>query len=298
MTIAASPGALTPAAAWGDTLHGRPVVDRVVRGLVPGHVRLWRDIAPDIDQSALDHHYISFHLGGGKSMTRRGDGCAQSVDAVLGSHSVVPAGAAYLWETRGPINFMHVYIAPRTLSDVVAHAFDRDPAHVALTPALGHDDRLIASLGMALCDELLHEQPQQAYIDDLMHLLVCRALRLHSNARDGLSPAQHALPPYRLRQALKFMEANLSRPIGVTEIAGAAGISLFHFSRSFREATGSSPYAHLLHRRIECAKTKLLFGNEPVATVAAACGFASAKQFSRMFARETGVSPATFRRRR
>lgn len=290
--------ALISASTWGDTLPGRPVVDRVVRGLVPGLVRQWQDIAPDIEQVALDHHYLSIHLGGGKSMTRRGDGGAESVDAVAGSHSIVPAGAAYRWETRGPINFMHIYLEPRTLAHVVAHAFDRDPAHVALDPALGHDDRLIASLGTALFDELVHEQPQQAYVDDLMHLLICRALRLHSNARGDLAGAQHALPPYRLRRAIDFMEANLSRSIGVTEIAGAAGVSLFHFSRAFREATGRSPYAWLLHRRIECAKTRLLFGDEPVAAVAAGCGFASAKQFSRMFARDAGVSPATFRRRR
>ena len=38
----------------GDTLPRPPVVDRVVRGLVPGHVRLWQDIAPGHRQVALD----------------------------------------------------------------------------------------------------------------------------------------------------------------------------------------------------------------------------------------------------
>lgn len=289
---------VTAAAAWGNTLSGLPTIDRVVRGLVPGHVRQWQNIAPDIEQLALDHHYISIHLGGPKILTRRGDGGAQIADAAEGSHSIVPAGSAYRWETRGPINFMHIYIAPNTLAQVIAHAFDRDPSRIALAPALGCDDRLVASLGAALCDELGHENPQQAYIDDLMHLIICRTLRLHSNARGGLMPAQHALPPYRLRRAIDFMEENIARQIGVTEIADASGISLFHFSRSFRAATGKSPYSYLLNRRIEMAKARLLSGDDCVKTVAAECGFANSKQLSRMFKREAGLSPTTFRRRR
>lgn len=285
-------------AIWGESLSGQPMLDREVRGLVPALVRRWRDIVPDIDQAALDHHYISVHLGGPKTLSRRGDGAALVRSVPNGAHSVVPAGAAFRWETRGPIDFMHIYLAPRTLSDVVTQAFDRDPAYVAFEPGLGSNDPLIRSLGVALLDELTHGEQQQAYIDDLMHLIVCRALRLHSNARSSAVAAQHALPPFRLRRAVEFIDANLAATIGVADIANASGVSIFHFSRAFREATGRSPYAYLLERRIETAKTILLIEDGPLGDIAARCGFASANQFSRMFKRETGLPPAAFRRQR
>lgn len=280
---------------WARTLSGAPVLEREITGLVPATVRHWSGINPAIDQSALNCHYVSIHLGGSKRLMRRGEGRTAIREVANGAYSVVPAGAAFQWDTHGPVDFMHVYFEPRVVDGVVERAFDRDPAGVALEENLGEDDPLIRTLAGHLLAELAQPDQQQAYIDDLLQLFLCRTLRLHSNARGSRPMARHALAPFRLRRALDFIEANLALHISVSDIARASGISRFHFSRAFQRATGKAPYAYLLERRIAAAKTLLLHSGLALADIGARCGFASASQFSRIFKSEVGTTPSGFR---
>ncbi len=282
-------------ALWARTLDADPILDRSFDGLVPASIRRWQGIDPAIDQFALDHHFISVHLGGAKRLSRHGEGRSETREVQNGAHSMIPAGTAFQWDTAGPIDFAHIYFSPRLVDQVVERAFDRDPAHVRVHEHLGSEDPLIRALACDLLREIAEGQPQQAYLDDLLHLLLCRALRLHSNARHAAPTARHSLAPYRLRRALDFIETSLGKPIGVIDIAGASGVSRFHFSRAFQRATGKAPYAYLLHRRIAAAKALLINSDRPLAEIGAACGFASPSQFSRMFKREVGASPGRFR---
>ncbi len=132
----------------------------------------------------------------------------------------------------------------------------------------------------------------------MLHLLLCRVLRLHSNARTSAPFARDVLAPFRLRRSLDFIEAHLGNQIGVGDIAAASGLSRFHFSRAFRQTTGSAPYAYLLGRRIAAAKMLLIKSERPLAEIAAQCGFTSLSQFSRIFKREISICPSHFRARK
>ena len=284
-------------ASWATSLPAAPVLDKAVSAIVPAHVRRWTGIAPMIDQAALDQHFISIHLGGAKRLFRSGEGSLRTRDVANAAYSIIPAGAAFQWNTEGPVDFAHIYFDTSVVNHVITEAFDRDPASVSLQEQLGQDDPLIGPLALSLLDELNVEHGNQAYLDDLTHLLLCRTLRLHSDAPNSAGCAQYALAPFRLRRALDFIESNLSMPIGVAEIATASGISAYHFSRAFRQSTGRPPYSYLLERRTELAKLLLAQGDLTVAEVAQRCGFASLGQFSRMFRRGAGASPSQYRDR-
>lgn len=281
--------------AWSETLSGSPILDKPIAALVPAHLRRWQGIAPDIEQAALDHHFVSIHLGGAKRLHRRGEGHSQSRDVADCAYSVIPAGSAFSWTTEGPVDFAHIYFAPSTLDHVIAEAFDRDPSRITFGDALGEEDLLTGSLALALIDELSGDDANRAYLDDLMHLLLCRMLRLHANVHDITDRARHALAPFRLRRAFEFIEENIAAPIGVTEMATASGVSPYHFSRAFRQTTGRPPYAYLLDRRIAKAKALLAESDASLTTIARQCGFTSLSQFSRMLRRDTGITPTRFR---
>lgn len=283
--------------AWGKSLSGAPVLDRAVPALVPVLVRRWQGIEPMISQAALDRHFVSIHLGGAKRLYRCGEGHRQTRDVEHASYSIVPAGAAFEWNTEGPVDFAHVYFDPAVVDRVIADAFEGDPASVVLQEGLGDRDPLLGTLALSLLDELSGDILNRAYLDDLTHLLLCRILRLHSNADSSKSGARHSLAPFRLRRAIDFIESHLAQPIGVTEIALASGISAYHFSRAFRQATGRAPYAFLTERRIACAKAMLARHEMTLTVIAEHCGFSSLSQFSRMFRQETGVTPSSFRDR-
>ncbi|MDQ2765421.1 MAG: AraC family transcriptional regulator [Pseudomonadota bacterium] len=282
---------------WGASLSGAPVLDRPINAFIPGLIRRWQSISPDIEQGALDQHFVSIHLGGPKRLSRRGEGSAQSRDVPTGAYSVIPAGAAFRWTTEGPVDFTHIYFTPDALNRVIGETFDRDPSRVVLAETLGEQDPLLTTIALSLIEELSGGDEDCAYLDDLMHLLLCRTLRLHSDVAVIIDRARHALAPFRLRRAIDFIEGNLAAPIGVPEIATACGVSPYHFSRAFRQATGRPPYAFLIERRIARAKTLLATKCDPLSDIARQCGFASLSQFSRAFRRDAGTTPTLFRDR-
>ena len=284
-----------PPAIWGETLSGTPILDRSLSHSIPIVVRRWRDIAPEIDQHALDQHFISVHLGGPKRLIRKGEGKTCSSDVENGVHSVVPFGAAFRWNTIGPVDFAHIYVAPATLHGMIAETFDRDPARIELHETLGSSDPLIRALAFSLLEEMESGDLHHAYVDEIVRLLLLRMLCLHSDVTLSESVARLSLAPFRLRRALEFIEANLNQPVGVADIAAASGISPYHFSRAFRHATGLPPYAYLLERRVAHSKNLLRDGNLTLRMIAEESGFSSLSQFSRMFRHCCGSTPTHYR---
>lgn len=68
------------------------------------------------------------------------------------------------------------------------------------------------------------------------------------------------------------------------------------FARRFRQATGHAPLKYLQRMRIETARGLLEKGRAPVDEIAARVGYQDPGAFRRVFKRETGLSPAEYRR--
>jgi AraC-like DNA-binding protein len=94
----------------------------------------------------------------------------------------------------------------------------------------------------------------------------------------------HALPqaagePDPIDKVRRHIETHLATPLPLVELAGIAGMSQFHFSRVFRDATGSSPHQYILSARVQAA-CRLLWdscarGDKSILDIALACGFGS-----------------------
>jgi transcriptional regulator GlxA family with amidase domain len=80
-------------------------------------------------------------------------------------------------------------------------------------------------------------------------------------------------------------------------MAAHANMSPRHFARAFRAETGVTPARYVERVRLEAARRRLEDTAEPVASVAAACGFGTAETMRRSFLRALGVGPAEYRRR-
>jgi len=78
-------------------------------------------------------------------------------------------------------------------------------------------------------------------------------------------------------------------------MAAVARLSLYHFARQFKAATGLPPHRYVIARRVERAKRLLQGGDLSLAEVAALAGFSDQSQFSRHFKRLVGVTPGQFR---
>jgi AraC family transcriptional activator FtrA len=70
-----------------------------------------------------------------------------------------------------------------------------------------------------------------------------------------------------------------------------------NFLRRFREATGATPKAWLLHERISRAQELIETTNEPIDRVAERCGFAATETFRLAFRKRVGLAPSKYRHR-
>lgn len=108
--------------------------------------------------------------------------------------------------------------------------------------------------------------------------------------RGGLSPA-------RLKKVAALVEQRLGDELSLDEMARAAGLSVFHFSRVFRQTTGMSPFQYVLKSRIGRARERLLEPHARIGEIALDCGFCDQAHLTRHFKRIAGVTPAVFVRR-
>ncbi len=103
-------------------------------------------------------------------------------------------------------------------------------------------------------------------------------------------------PPARhLLKAKDLADARYADPIGVDDMAAAAGLSRAHFSREFRRAFGDSPHAYLLTRRLERSAALLRTTDNSVAEICMSVGLTSVGSFTTSFRRMFGKSPTAYR---
>jgi AraC-like DNA-binding protein len=104
------------------------------------------------------------------------------------------------------------------------------------------------------------------------------------------------VPPARhLLRARDLADARYFEPLGVDDMASAAGLSRAHFSREFRRAFGEPPHAYLLTRRLERAAALLRTTDRSVADICLSVGLRSVGSFTTSFTRTFGVSPTAYR---
>ena len=98
-----------------------------------------------------------------------------------------------------------------------------------------------------------------------------------------------------LLRAKDLADARYADPLGVDDLAAAAGLSRAHFSREFRRAFGVSPHEYLLTRRLERAAALLRNTDRSVADICFSVGLQSLGSFTSSFTRAYGISPTAYR---
>jgi AraC-like DNA-binding protein len=118
---------------------------------------------------------------------------------------------------------------------------------------------------------------------------------LQSPAPDS-SEMVRVLAPWQARRVEAFIRAHLDEPIRIQALAEHTRLSVSYFFRAFRGSFGMAPHAFVMRCRTDRAMQLLVEGDEPIAQIAIACGFADQAHFSRAFARRMGSPPGVWRR--
>ena len=96
--------------------------------------------------------------------------------------------------------------------------------------------------------------------------------------------------------ALSSLHANPSHDWTLAELASDVGSSRTVLTERFTQLIGIPPMQYLTRWRLQLAANLLASSNEKVASIGEQVGYGSEAAFSRAFKRETGRSPAEYRR--
>lgn len=102
-------------------------------------------------------------------------------------------------------------------------------------------------------------------------------------------------PTYqRLRRVLDHLQEHYAESNRVATLADLAGLSVAQLERHFRRVFQLTPQQVLTKLRIEAAM-RMLQGDDSVAAIGLACGFADQSSFTRQFKATVGMPPRDYR---
>lgn len=221
------------------------------------------------------------------------DGHSHSVNRTKGTVVIEQRGCEqrFRWSTAASV--LAVQLSNTTLeqaAEAVPSSEDTKPVESAA------DDMRLSSLLFALERERIHGYPAgRLFVDGIEQALAAILVRYDGVARRTPQVYKGGLAPYRMKRVTEFINSHIEQEITLSELARDVGLSPSHFCSLFRKTSGKTPHQFVLHCRIQHAKTLLAQPRNSILDVALASGFRTHQHFSRIFRRQVGIPPSTYR---
>ena len=130
-------------------------------------------------------------------------------------------------------------------------------------------------------------------------MLVCLfrelLLTIHRRMTESI-PGISGFVQDEMTRAIHYFEEHYYEDISIEQYAASRSMSTSWFTRSFRNATGTSPMQYILQTRIRNAQTLLEITDDSISNIASIVGYDNPMYFSRLFSRAKGVSPTGYRK--
>jgi AraC family transcriptional regulator len=287
----------------------------------PGAKSLYRVLGTD-DRSVFAARWIfdSVHIASGhmrdavlscriagSAIVVRGDaGSVTRRRPCVGSVTFLDPDAPATWCSEGSAEVCHVYLSRDDLRRCAEADFGWT-GEARIRPLFGTEDPWLKGYFQMLVSEfdLLAEGSERAdplFIEQAEHLLMNHLLRRHAGtampdpAGTAHSHAANPLPAAALRHVEEYVAAHLTHDIRLADMASVACMSVGHFMRGFRAASGTTPHRYVLDQRLARARHLLRTTGLPIAQIAIDCGFKTPSHLSAKFRACTGISPSAYRR--
>ena len=105
---------------------------------------------------------------------------------------------------------------------------------------------------------------------------------------------KYRLSTEKMKDAMNYINENLSDKLLLKNIAAAACMSQTYFSSVFKKLNGISPWEYITIKRIEKAIFLIKTTNMTMLEIAGNCGFSSSSNFYKAFAKITGKKPTDY----
>lgn len=277
-------------------VFGRPSLDSALR--FPGHSRLlhYEIDGFDVRDIAFDAHLVAVALQPKPVRAYRRVGDVQRQEVIEpGGAIVVPQGARHDSTVPGRGIFIMAGLSQQTLEDTA------DMLEAARRPMLVPTFPEASDVGLAVLMQQaagivrVGDLARSVELDTHLHQIAVHLLSRYFGRTPGQRSLNYGLSPLQLRRVTDFVQAHLSAPLSIDQMAAQACLSRHHFLRQFRRATGLTPGQFLIRQRMALARRSLLQSREPVSNIALQCGFTTEAHFAHSFRKRFGQTPSQFR---
>ncbi len=196
-------------------------------------------------------------------------------------HSGVPAA-------KSPISYWGLCMDATVMTRSAGEIFEKE----GLEPELQHliaRDRILSERLKEIFANMVNPsgklEMESALLETVAHL-VSQYDNPKKMVRGGNEPRAVSL-------AKEFLSENLDEKVSLEDVAGAVGLSRYHFLRVFKRATGLPPHAFRTQQRIQRARNLMRRG-VPFAEVALETGFTDQSHFTNKFRQITGATPRQY----
>jgi len=182
--------------------------------------------------------------------------------------------------------YQNLYIEPDTLRAMTGSE--------AFFPDAAVHDPVLATAYQQGFRELWNASDDIAFTSVFTQLVDAIVARYGKNARTARALSEGEIRRMAsMRRVLDCIESQLDEPLSIETLAAEAGLSVFHFVRTFSAIFHATPHQYLQARRAARAKSLLAKRATP-SDAAAAAGLTDQSHLNRWFKRTYGVTPAQY----
>ena len=190
----------------------------------------------------------------------------------------------------GGYRYRMIYPTEELLQEIMRDATGRAEGPPRFLAPEVRDEELARQFASAHL--MLEDERQPLAGDEALAAVLVKAVRRH--ARSSLDLPRAGTESTAVARARDYLAAHVEQPVDLKTLARVAGLSGYHLIRVFRKATGLSPHAWLVDRRVHLA-AQLIRAGEPLSLIASRCGFSDQSHLTRLFKARLGVTPGQYR---
>jgi AraC family transcriptional regulator len=241
-------------------------------------------------------HVLCLHVGEPVPVSYRVGHRERRGNRIHGQFCVVPASTSTRWIVSRPARSLLLRLAPSVMAETT-ESMGKGARGSDVAPAIHVRDPQIERIGWMMQAEDRDGYPSgRLFIDSLASALGARLVSLQFQGGPPDDARGRALPAWRLRKVIDYIEAHLHEDLGLLELASVAGFSLSHFKPLFKQAVGMPVHRFVIERRVERARMLLVEGSRSVTEIALEAGFTHPSHMARWMRRVLGVSPSQIAR--
>jgi AraC family transcriptional regulator len=210
-----------------------------------------------------------------------------------GDITIFPANTQNKHSCNQEWEFFLLCLDPKLMTQVAYESIGVES--IEILPYFAMPDPLTHQFCLGLISELkAGELCCRLYVEHLIAALSIHLIRKYSVKNQSLQDP-NGLPKSKLKQAISYINENLTENLSLKDIANIVGMSPFYFTNLFKHSTGMTAYQYVVYHRIERAKQLLRKQELSIADVSEQVGFKSQSHFTNVFRKHTSKTPKMYR---